>query len=148
MDPKRKYRGIDREVDMRVFNHLHDSQLYRNALDQYSEYLACEEEYTADNLSLMASFVEMLNGFHVECEIVIYSMDPIKDMEKLCFLGIDILDQHMKSVVKESPRQRFQRVNQFGLFFSEEDASNAIQQMNMIDANCNDLFFVYRYSMH
>lgn len=39
VNPKEKYRGIDREVDGRIFNNVKDKDLYNQAFDKSLKYL-------------------------------------------------------------------------------------------------------------
>lgn len=146
IDKKNIYRGVDRDVDMRVFNDKKNSA-YKNSLDRYLLYLSTEEEYTHDNLRIVSSFSEYINSKYANSEVVLYSTQAVDQKFPLEFLGIDIVDQHIVSVIKNGIPAKCcsNNTNQYKLFCTLEDANAAIACLTKYKQEFSDLFCVHVY---
>ena len=65
LDKKSAYRGIDREVDMRIFNTEKNVIAYEYAFDQYLRYLYTEGKHTPENLNIIFSFSDLINKYYL-----------------------------------------------------------------------------------
>ena len=146
-DKESTYRGIDREVDMRVFNKEKSSAAYERALDQYLLYLSTEWKYTSKNLSILVSFSNFINQRYGNTEIILYSNNPIADVESYDFLGIDIVDSHLQSILKKSATfiNKFLTTNRYGIYDNYADADAVVQYMKRRSTRYADLHCVYVY---
>lgn len=141
-----KYRGIDREVTMRIFSGEKDKYAYEDALNKYVQYISCEEEYTSQNLSFMTSFAEFVSSKYEKCEIILYSTLELKAIKGVSFLGIDIVDEHLKSIFTNKKIVSFDnKTNQNRLYSSVQDAVSEKQRLRKINCNYDELYFVYVY---
>lgn len=146
LDDNTRYRGIDREVTMRVFDGEKDKYAYEDVLNKYVQYISCEEEYTSQNLSFMASFAGFVSSKYAKCEIILYSTLALKDINGVCFLGIDIVDEHLKSIFTNKKIVCFdKKTNQNRLYDSVQDAVSERQRLIKINDNCDELYSVYVY---
>lgn len=139
------YRGIDREVTMKVFSKAKRKE-FATAFEHYLRYLSCEEEYSAENLSTMNSFSEYITcSAFGNSEIVIYSDIPIEIDNTLVFVGIDIISEHLDSVLKNRKMQLpICKINQYGLCSCEQDAAAAIAHLKQ-KTIYDDVYGVYVY---
>lgn len=149
-DRKNKYRGIDREISMRLFNQEKDSVLYQIALERYVEYLSVEGSYTIENLALITSFADWVNKKYAECETLIFSSTPLEDMDMFEFLGVDIVDDHLRSILKKGKIARFLKgkAENHKLIESYSDAQCIIGQIKTSDDKYDDLSCGYVYLVH
>ena len=147
LDKKSVYRGIDREVDMRMFNTEKNVIAYEYAFDQYLRYLYTEGKYTPENLNIIFSFSDLINQYYGNSEIILYATHPIANETLWSFLGIDIIDTHLESVIKKGKtvKDKFCTTNQYGLYCSHTDANVVIQRMQEKNAKYSDLYCVYVY---
>lgn len=147
MDGKTKYRGIDREVELDIFRKEKDKKAWLNAFEQDLRYNACEEEYTSENLRVMSEYVDFVKPY-ASCEIILYSKHPVAEPQNISFLGIDVVDPHLKSVLNwRKPRFSAEQINSYGLFDSEQDASSFISKMENLSPKYVGLYAVFVYRM-
>lgn len=142
------YRGIDRGVDMRVFNDVKDKFLYDYAFNQYLEYLNIEEIYSEENLQSLISFANYIQTCNKTCDVILYDTEPVTDISSFRFIGIDIINQHLDSFLRKkrfSNRKSFFKTNENGLFDVLEDANAVIKYMQEKSSNYSDLYSVYVY---
>ena len=147
LDKKLSYRGIDREVSMQIFNTEKNDISYEHAFTQYLQYLDTEEKYTPENLNIILSFSNLINQYYGNSEIIFYSTHPIENETLWSFLGIDIIDTHLESVIKKgkTTKDKLCATNQYDLYYSENDAKVVIQHMQKKNAKYSDLYYVYVY---
>ncbi|MBR6650087.1 MAG: hypothetical protein IKL36_01615 [Clostridia bacterium] len=146
VDPNKRYRGIDREVDMRVFNRVKDSKEYDVAFEHYSYYLSMEEENTPPNLDKMFSFVEFINKTSYYSEVVMYDTSPV-DYDNCYYIGIDIIDSHLKSIIKNGYDKYGYHYSktQYGLYSKYDDAKNIVDALKEKNNKYSDLYCIYVY---
>ena len=147
LDEKSSYRGIDREVDMRIFNTEKNVIAYENAFDQYSHYLCTEETYTPENLNIIFSFSDFINQHYGNSEVILYTTYPIANDTSWSFLGIDIINTHLESVIKngKTAKDKLCTTNQYDLYCNQTVANVVIQQMKEKNTKYSDLYYVYVY---
>lgn len=147
LDQKSAYRGIDREVNMRMFNDEKNCTAYENALNQYFRYLSTEEEYTSENLNIISSFADLINQYYGNSEVILYTTDPLENKDSCYFLGIDIIDTHLESVVKKGITVKYKpcTTNQYNLYSNQIDASEVIRHLQGKNTKYSDLYYVYVY---
>ena len=143
------YRGIDREVDMHMFNGEKNCIAYDDALNQYLLYLSIEEQYTPKNAEIILSLSDLINSNYGKSEIVLYDIHPIESIKSLCFLGIDIIDSHLKSIIKKGINKKICdcATNQCNLYKNQDDAQKVIQIMKEKNHKYDDLYCVYVYKL-
>jgi hypothetical protein len=126
---KKKYRGIDREVYLCNLGHVHKDN-FDNVLNQYIKYLFLEGEYTEENLSTVVAFSAFINENCGKSEVIAYSSSPVSEGSTWLFLGIDIIDEHLKSVLKSRFFSiKFKNVlNSNNLFNDIEAASKVLKK--------------------
>ena len=148
INKKSAYRGIDREVDMRVFSTEKNSATYENMFNQYLRYLSTEEKYTSENLAIISSFSDLINQHYGNSEIILYATDPIENKTLWCFLGIDIIDTHLESVIKKGKivKNKLGITNKYDLYCNHTDAGVVIQHMQQKNPKYSDLYYVYVYN--
>ena len=149
LNKKTKYRGIDREANMHIFNYEKSNIAYDAALHQYEQYLGTEGKYTPENLNIVSSFSNFINRRYGNSEIILYSDCIVKDSLFTNFLGIDVIDPHFNSVINNGIPIKFRNVctvNQYGLFNSDMEAKAIIQRMQENNSKYSDLYYVYVYS--
>ena len=147
LDKKSAYRGIDREVDMRIFNTEKNVIAYEYVFEQYLRYLYTEGKYTPENLNIIFSFSDLINQYYGNSEIILYTTHPIENEKLWSFLGIDIIDTHLESVIKKGKtvKNKLCTTNQYDLYCSNIDANVVIQRMQEKNAKYSDLYYVYVY---
>lgn len=148
LDRKSNYRGIDREVDMRVFNKAKNLKTYNYALELYIQYMSVEEVYTSENLSVIDTFAKIVKNNYSDCEVVLFCKSAIADLSSLELLGIDIVDEHMASVLKN---RRFLKkngeINQYGLYSTYATARSVVQHMQKQNLRYGELYCGYVYKI-
>ncbi len=143
----KKYRGIDREVDMRMFLKEKDSAKGERALEHYWLYLSTEGVYSLENLQTHFSFADFVNRNYGTCEVILFSVQAIEEEISCCFLGIDIIDEHLCSVIKKGAIAKDNScfTNQYGLYNTYSDAYSVVQRLKRIHRKYSDLYCVYVY---
>lgn len=144
---KEIYRGIDREVDMRIFNNEKKDVVYEKIYNQYLLYLSTEGENTSQNLEIMSSFCELVNSHYGKCELIMYSVHPIENGLPYLFLGVDIIDEHLKSVIKKGVATKINlcRTNQYNLYSNDTDAQMVIHRLKEKSKKYVGIYKVYVY---
>lgn len=144
---KEFYRGIDREVDMRIFNKEKNDVVYEKIYNQYLNYLSTEGENTSYNLKIMSSFCNLINSHYGKCELILYSPQPIENRLRPLFLGIDIIDEHLKSVIKKGIATKISpcSINQYNLFCNDADAQMVIHRLKEKNKKYWNVYQVYVY---
>jgi hypothetical protein len=147
LDKKSVYRGIDREVDMRIFNTEKNDAAYEYVFNQYLRYLSTEGTNTPENLDVVLSFSDLINQYYGNSEIILYTTYPIENKTSYCFLGIDIIDTHLESVIKKGKpvKDKLCLTNQYDLYCNHADADAVIRRMQEKDTKYSDLYYVYVY---
>ncbi len=144
---KKKYRGIDREVSLRLFNRIADKETYQGALDRYLQYVSLEEVYTPENVALVQAFAEHINRHYGACEVIVYDPCPIDETALWNCLGIDVVDAHLKSILNCGKFQKSsgEELNQNGLCADKETAERVIEQQK--NTKSGDLQSIYVYGV-
>lgn len=132
---------------MRLFSKERNPTAYQIALERYIEYLSIEEVYTYENLSIVANFEDWVNRNYARCETLLFSSSPLEDTNALEFLGIDIVDEHLKSIIKKGKVARYtdRKVSRYSLVRSYTEAQSIIRQMKMLNDKYADLSCGYVY---
>jgi len=128
---KKKYRGIDREVSLRDLSHIHDKDAFHNALNRYIQYLSIdEEEYTEENLATVFAFSSFINENFGKSEVIVYSSHPVSKKSTWTFLGIDLIDEHLKSILRSRifSMKHKDVLNSNSLFYNIDFASSILEK--------------------
>lgn len=146
IDKQSRYFGIDREVNLKIFCTRKNKEQFDIALKHYIQYLSCEAEYTPENIALIVPLVKLINKAGAMCETILYARHPIESVEHIFLLGIDVVDPHLKSMLKHIPlRARRENVNIYGLFPIKQDAQSYIRKLCKLSNKYNGIYPVYVY---
>lgn len=149
INKKSAYRGIDRDVDMHIFSAENNKTMYEYMFEQYLQYLSTEEVYTPENSNMIFSFSDLINQYYGSSEVVLYTTLPFENKTSCYFLGIDIIDTHLKSAIKRENffRDRLYPTNQYKLYNDPTKAEAFIRYMQKKDSRYSDLYYVYVYQV-
>lgn len=151
---KTSYRGKSRRIGICDFPKPKHTFLNDRVFDELLEkYLICQvfEDVLPNDYQVndeIINFATALRHNNIDCEIMLYDFHPLKESERIKFLGIDIVDIDEDSLIERS-LYHFQKLagshlNSNQLFEKLNDAELYKYQLNKMSPEWHPVY-VYMY---